>query len=69
MSINLLSFILPFESNLSESSGLLERKNSSDRVDKIFHAYVVSLASILILVSIIYYIIISTKKPKKIDSI
>ena len=65
MSINFLSF----ESNLSESSGLLERKNSSDRVDKIFHAYVVSLASILILVSIIYFIIISTKKPKKIDSI
>ena len=69
MSINLLSFILPFESNLSESSGLLERKNPSDKVDKIFHAYVVSLASILILVSIIYFIIISTKKPQKIDSI
>ena len=69
MSINLLSFILPFESNLSESSGLLERKNPSDKVDKIFHAYVVSLASILILVSIIYFIIISTKKPKKIDCI
>jgi len=57
MSINLLRFILPFEKNLSESSGLLERKNQSEKVDKIFHTYVVSLASLLLLVLIIYFII------------
>ena len=63
LSIDDLRFIYPFEANLSKTgSGLLERKL---KIDKNFQIYIVSLTFVLILLLLINFLIISTKKPKK----